>query len=225
MLYSEPEAIYSRIRRGQPTADINRCPSFRNLFKTVYSIDSTIDDEFDLPYPAMLMYAKTPDKHVPLMTDSKVRFSKVRPTAIDGYINVEYNLSWAFFASEPVTVRVTAPYYPAVSPVPGALFSGGEFDIGSWYRPFNMDYHIPLEPGKFSIKEGDPLYYLEVFTDKKVEFKRYSMNMKLMHMLTESVEAPMRYGRNLSLKSRYDMARRSNLAGRVLKEIRANLIE
>jgi hypothetical protein len=112
-----------------------------------------------------------------------------------------------------------------VSPVPGALFSGGEFDIGRWFRPFNADWHIPIEDGRFVIKKGDPLFYVELLTDKKVEFKRFTMTRKIMNILIECVESPMRYGRNLSLDTRYDMAEASGLPARVLREIQTNLIE
>ena len=149
----------------------------------------------------------------------------MRKSSIKNHINIHYNMSWNFFASEPVVARFSAPFFPSASPVKNSYLSTGQFDIGRWYRTFMLEYHIPVDSVDFSIKENDPLLFVEFFTDKKIEFKRYSMSAKLSNLAIEAASSPVTYSKHKSLLERYKMAHGAKIPNIVLTEIRKNLID
>lgn len=226
MLYAKPESVLSDVHKYKTQdALIQQCPAHKAIMSNVFAFKSTVDDEFDLP-PHIYDYKPTKENPIVRMdVESRVGMYHERPTSFEGYIDTIYGLSWLMFADEPVTARFTAPYYPAVAPVPGAILAPGEFNIGKWFRSFNMDYHIPVGSEKFSIRAGMPLFFLEVFTDKKIVFKRFMLNDTLMQLTSEMSGSPQNYGRHQSLDQRYSHAALAEMPSIILSEIRKNLID
>ena len=225
MLYQEPTFVFSeKIKMNTHNGIMPLCPATKNALKNVVSLNSAIDDSFDLPTEFLNDVAYM-DNAVPIPTESKIDLLKERKSSLDGYVNFSYNLKWLFFASEPLEARFTAPYFPNKSPVDGAILSIGQYDIGKWFRPFNLDYHVPLGSKHFSILENDPLAYIEFMTDRKIIFKRFLLSPILRGISTESVDSGLRYGKNKGLAHKYQMAEKSKIRQIVLSEISKNLIE
>jgi hypothetical protein len=134
-------------------------------------------------------------------------------------------MSWNFFASEPVTARFSAPFFPSAEPVKNSYLSIGEFDIGKWYRTFMLEYHVPITSTYFSIKQDQPLFFIEFFTNKKIKFKRYTMSSELANLALEAGQSPTRYGQRKSLFERYKMAHGAGVPKMVLREIQKNLVD
>jgi len=223
MLYKAPESVFSKIKRARPQGEMSVCPSMKGLLKKVYSFESTIDDEFDLS-AEYLSSTSSLSRNELMTTGSRVALAKARESNFDNFVDITYNLSWAFFSDEPVSARLTAPYFPSFSPVEGAMLAPGEFDIGKWYRPMVLDYHIPIKDSKFVVKKDQPLFFLELKTEKRIEFKRYTLTQELRHLMNESMQATNRYAQNQTLSERYKFAEASSLKERVLKEILKNVI-
>lgn len=225
MLYRKPENVYTNLHREKiPGSLMSQCPAARNTLDNVFVFRSAIDDEFEIPD---YYFENEPDpaKSPRMNVKSIAGMYHERPSSFPDQIDVIYNLSWLFFSSEPVVARFTAPYFPAVSPMEGARMSPGEFNIGKWYRSWNLDYHIPKTTRKFSVKEDDPLFFLEIMTDKKVVFKRYMFNENLLALTKETSNSPNIYGRNKTLDYRYQHSEQSMMPEMVLSEIRKNVVE
>lgn len=224
-LYPEPVNVFSNLVKNNKHGGVYvSCPASKQMLKNTYSINSAIDDTHNLPTELLSSIAYTETTEHPIPTNGILPIKKERKSSYDGYINISYHLKWLFFASEPVEARWTAPYFPASSPVKDALFSVGQMNIGQWFRPINLDWHIPLSSQTFSIEEGQPLAFLEIMTDKKVEFKRFQMSQKIIRISQEFSQSPARYGKFKSLKDRYLMAAKSKATEILLKEIKENLI-
>jgi hypothetical protein len=211
------------VRNNPGNGMITMCPASKHVFRNIFSFKSNIDDEFDIPDGVLENISKHDDK-VTISTGGKISLFNSRRTSYEGYANVTYNMSWLLFADEPVEARFTAPFYPASSPIEGALLSGGQFDIGKWFRPFNMDFHVPFNAKKVSFKEGQPLFFLEIMTNKKVEFKRFKLSTRLHQMSREMGTAPNRYGKFKTLAQRYESAKKAQIPEIILSEIKDNLI-
>jgi hypothetical protein len=223
LMYSEPKSILKKfIKESSSGAEMAMCPATKNLFKNIYSLNSNVSDEFEIS-PGMFNNLESVPTNYSL-GQSKISFSKVRNSSFSGYINVSYNLGWLFFASEPLEIRLTSPFFPNSEICPGSLFSPGQMDIGRWYRPINLDWHIPSDTKNISISSNQELAYIEFMTDKKIIFKRYGLTDKLRSLSDEAVESPARYGRNLPIVKRYEMAKNSGITQIVLSEIQKNLI-
>jgi hypothetical protein len=226
MLYSEPQSVLQDLYvSNTPKGIMTRCPAVKDTLKNVFSFNSAIDDKFQLPTQTLesIAFTETANEYIP--TDSKISVQKIRKSSRDNYINIFYNMGWYLFSSEPLKARFTAPYFPSASPVKGAFLASGEYDIGRWFRPFNLDYHIPLDSKYFSVKNEEPLFFVEFFTDKKIEFKKFNVSTELRSIAFESSNSPTRYGKNKSLIERYKMAHSAKIPQMVLGQIRKNLID
>ena len=226
LLYPEPVAVLKEAYKlNKHKGIMPLCPAIKDTLQNVYSFNSSIDDSFDLPSQVLKSIAYTDSESEPIPVYSKLSFYKIRKSSMDGYINVNYNLGWLFFASEPVEARVTAPFFPATSPTKGAMFSAGQFNIGKWFRPIAMDYHIPIDSKKFEVESGDPLMFIEFLTDKKIEFKRFNLSPRLNNIAIEMGLSSKRYGKKASLWQRYQMAHNAKMPQVILTEIKKNLVE
>ena len=232
MLYQEPVKIWNTLLKSKtPYADgsMFTCPSMKGLFKNLYSVNAVIGDVLQLPDLEDVYYDGTEgdrDNVYPVIgTGGKVSLLQGRPSSMEGSVNFEYNMSWHFFASEPVIARLTAPYFPPITPAPGAMLAAGEFDIGRWFRPVNLEYTVPFGVKELVFKEGEPYFYLEFKTDKKIIFKRFVLTEALRKLSEEAVQAPMRYGKYVPLAKKYEMAKNGKLIEQVKTEILANLVE
>lgn len=237
MLYNSPESLASRVRslryQDASSASMHGCPASKNVLDKVYLVTSAVDDSLDLPEETLKMFYSFAEEEIPKgvglhfpTPDNPLSLLNVpRSPSLEGHINLTYNLGWAFLADEPVVARFTAPYFPPVSPAPGVILSAGEFDIGSWFRPFNLDYHVPMSTRKLEFKEDDPLFYIEFFTDKKIVFKRYINTPFLCSLMGETVNSTSIYGTFKSLSQRYKQAKNTRVIDQALNEIRKNLID
>jgi hypothetical protein len=224
MLYAEPVNVLQQHRNNKDsestTSNFFACPATTSLFFNTYQVNHQFDNLVILPE---VIPQGTSRPWVD--TNSTIGLFVPRPPSLTGYDNLQYNMGWAFFAEEPLIAKFTAPYFPPQAPAERALLASGEFDIGSWYRPFNLDYHIPHNIKTLSFMKDDPLFYVEFKTNKKVLFKRYIFSETLDSLASESVAAPARYGRFKSLQDRYSMAKKSKIPELVLSEIKKNLVE
>lgn len=226
LTYSEPVSVLSNfLSETTSKSEIRSCPATKSLFKNTFAINSALEERIDLSNSGLELKAGTESRREPVGSGAKIELRKERQSSYPGYINVTYNLSWLFFASEPVKMRWTAPYFPASQPTQGSLFSPGVMDIGQWFRPVNLDYHIPVSANSFNIDEGQPLAFVEIETDRRVVFERFELSNRLWHLSTELSSSSTNYGKNKSLIQRYKMAKNSRLSDRVLSEIRKNLID
>jgi len=225
-LYSEPKKVYDNLISDTSGKSLAiKCPATRDVMNNLYSFHSCVDDEFELGSANLgQIEADDTDGVYPLRVNSKVGLSRNRRASYPGFVNVFYNISWLIFADQPVTARWSAPYYPALSPAPNAIFTMGQFDIGQWFRPFNLDYQIPTDSDRFSILEGQPLAFMELFTDKKIVWHRFKNTQQIRELAFEHVASPKRYGARKPLGYRYEMFKRSGMRDILLSEIRKNVI-
>lgn len=223
LAYSEPKSILTKfLKQAAPGASMAMCPATKSLLRNTYSLNSRLEDSFEIELGGFKNLNEMPINFE--LGKNTIAFYKIRESSFPGYVNVSYNLGWLFFSSEPVDIKLTAPFFPSSDICPGSIFSPGKMNIGKWYRPLNVDWHIPSDTKKISIKEGQELAYIEFVTDKKIIFKRYQLTPRLLSLSNEAVASPNRYGTNLPLIKRYEMAKNAKLSKMVLAEIQKNLL-
>lgn len=226
MLYPDPENLYNSIvQKAKKDSTIHKCPALRDLNKNIYSFHSAVDDIIDFPDGLLLQVDNVFGDRQPLPLNSKVSLKKTRQSQHDGYVNLSYNMTWVMFAEEPLIAKFTAPYYPSTTPVPGAMLASGKFDIGQWFRNMNLDYQVPLDAKRFEMHKGDPMFFVEFETDKKVVLKRFTMNSVLSSVLDDVSHSVDRYGKRMTLQERYQMFKQSRSRDIVLREIKTNLLD
>lgn len=226
LLYPEPVNLYADlVEKTDASAPIRFCPATKSNMKRTFSFNSSIEDVINFDTPSLKDFDDNSADGAAFPYNSKVSLTKLRKSSYPDHINVGYNLGWHFFCEEPVVAKMTAPYFPATSPTEKALFATGEFDIGQWFRPFNLDYHIPYSSKSFKINIGDPLFFLELATDKKIVFKRFIKNERITNIGFELSNSPKRYGVFQKISQKYDMFNKSKIREILLKEIKKELVE
>lgn len=235
LLYRTPETLLSitrTLKSEKPRTKLMlACPAVTSFMSNVHVFTNAINNTVEFPEGVLTTFNdRTVENYAQGITlpvlESKLKVTSNRESSLKGYANVGYNMSWTLFSDEPLIAKFTAPYYPPTAPCEGALLSIGKFDIGSWYRPFNLDYHIPLNTSKLEFKEDDHLFYVEFETERPIIFKRFTENKLLSELSNELVtKYPAMFGKFRPLKTRYEDAKKAKIPQIVLSEIRKNVIE
>lgn len=227
-LYKTPEPVVKKIIDEQG-GDMRTCPAVKKLLKNTFTFNSMVKDNFKYDNKVaaemavnMELEENTP---IPAFSQHRVPFVMPRPSSLSGYINAVYYMSWLFFSEESLEANFTAPYFPPKVPAEGALFSPGMFDIGRWFRPVPLDYHIPISTDEVHIDEGDELMYVQFLTDKKINLRRFEMNEELWSLAEECIWAHKMYGAHWKLEERYELGENSQLRQRIIKAIKKQLLE
>lgn len=232
-IYQEPKSLSSILRSqkiDEPLKEISNafaCPASNDLYKNIFVFNHAFDTSFAISKEeSSYIYENSNELNYPFYLENRTTLSLevLRKPAFKNKINFVYNMGWLLFASEPVTARFSAPYVPPFSPMKNAILSSGEYNIGKWYRDFVLDYQVPVGDINFEFKENDPMFYLELFTNKKIEFKRYMLNETLFNLAKETSATPKRYGRFKTLAQRYSMAEKALVPQQILSEIKKNLL-
>jgi hypothetical protein len=200
-LYQDPVSVVSEFakKRNKDVKQMFSCPAYVGSMKNVYSFNN--------------------------LGLSKLALVELRESSLNDYVNVVYNMGWLLFADEPVEARFTAPYFPASAPANGVLLAPGQFNIGLWYRDFLLDYHIPFGTKQLVFNSEQPLFYLELRTEKKIVFKRYNLSPELKRIAEECSTSPGNYENAKPLDYRYSIFKKTASRERVLSYIKENLIE
>jgi hypothetical protein len=223
-LYTDPISSVADLNtiRDKSSKNMFTCPAYTQSMKNVFIFKNVLPDKIQLDEKFFALKEEYPFYH---FGRSKVLLNEHRPSSLEQHVNVIYNMGWLFFADQSVEARFTAPYFPPVSPSEGVMLSTGQFNIGEWYRDYYLDYHIPFGTKELNFEENQPLFYLEVRTDKKVVFKRYDLTKQLRKIADECSESSGLYEQNKSLLHRYNMFKKSSSPERVLFYIKQSLVQ
>lgn len=205
-----------------------QCPSIRDVTRNVFAFTSKYNEHTDLDQTQIQKFYK--DNNLtrqglepPFITnDLPVSLTCARTNSLQKHINVMYGRSWIFFSDEPVEAKFTAPYLPPTSPTPGAMMVPGTFNIGKWFRDFHVEYFVPITATSWTYKKDDPFFYIEILTDRKVEFKKFDIekSQKLLDIDSECVLTSVHFDKPYGLPKRYEKFKSLNHRKTILKEIR-----
>lgn len=222
MLYPEPKTLMSELmyiknpNRGNKNYFV--CPAASSSFKTTYVFYNGLESHYSYDFS---------DDNNPIVTpqsDTYLGYNIMRPPTTVGHPMVDISLRYIFFCEEPLMALFTPPYFSKPRYLNYGTLAPGRYDIGSWFRPFNTEFHLWDIKGDLILEEEEPLFYLTLETDRPVNLHRFELSEKLSSYVQHCVDAPTWQGYNLPLVKRYKTFKRSNMDKLVLKEIKENLI-
>ena len=220
--YQEPQPVFG-IFRKQKNPRFTKCPATMDHGKKLYRIDATASDRHTFESGFLRSLTNVPNGTF-FNGGGLIGLGKFNESSLENYVNVQYNLSWYFWTKEPMLTKFTAPYFPATYPTKGALLAPGQFDIGRWFRQFNLDYHLPITSTSFIIEKTDPLFFVEFVTERPIAFRRFILTPELAQLGDEMAQQSVRLPK-IPLLERYEMAKKSNLMGLVSKLIHEAVID
>ena len=220
MMYPEPSSLFRDLtsrKNPQSKADsFFACPATSNRMKNTFIFKNNFKTEvtFDVTNP-----------NEPVVQTDGIGANILRESALVGGASLNFFLRFMFFAEEPTTAIISPPYLHRPEHSTYGTSVPGYFDISKWFRPFCFEMQTFVEKGKFVIEDGDPLFYLEVATERPIILKRFVMTKELHGYAVACARAPKNYGANLPLSDRYKRFLETKTNKLVLKEIQQNLVD
>jgi hypothetical protein len=151
-------------------------------------------------------------------------FSINRQPTLDYGPSISLSLGYYFFSEEPLDAYFTPPMFHPAKYIRYGSPIFGEFDIGQWFRPYNFEIQMWDKEGELHIKEGEPLFYVEFKTDKKIIFKRFNLNNKLKKIGSSCTTSSSLFGQLEPFEERYRRFNDAGMGDIILDEINKNII-
>jgi hypothetical protein len=158
-------------------------------------------------------------------TELFIGYKITKPASLNNKPLIEFNLSYFLFSEESLQANFTSPYFSKPQYMTNGITVPGSFDIGQWFRPYNLEIMLWENVGNFEFKEDEPLFYVEFLTDRPIVLKRFVTTAKLMDYATACSTSPFKIERNVPLISRYKRFKSARMNDLVLNEIKKNLID
>jgi len=218
MLYAEPKNIlnsfYEKRNADAKYRSFLSCPAFKDRLKNIFMFENIFDSEYHYK-----------DNFTESVGQSAVGLYSQRKKSINSGPLLTYNMSWIFFSEEPVNCFFTSPYFHKAEYCSSGALVPGQFDIGSWFRPFNLEIQMHDNEGTIKFNKNEPLFYMDIDTNKKINFVRFNLNKKIYSLYQEAVQSPERYKKFMPLKERYNIFKSSKMNKIILNEIKKEIID
>jgi len=221
LMYDEPTNLYSElIKEKDPLSKKSSffsCPVVSGRMKNTFIFKNNIRTVCNYDFT---------NKDNPIVESKEgigANFYKHSGLKDGAYIN--FSISWIFFSEEPITAFLNTPMMHRPKYLKNGVFPFGGYEINKWFRPFNAEMQMWDTKGTIVIEEDEPLFYLELLTDRPIILKRFKMSDELIKYAQGCVGAPKNYGFNLPLIDRYKRFLSTKTDKLVLKEIKKNIID
>jgi hypothetical protein len=189
------------------------CPAVSNHLKKILVVNSLKDSKHDIE-----------SNNVVSNNDNSYDLKNVRPKSIQDGFTFEYQTPIIFFADQPLDAIFTSPYFHKAGYTEYASLIPGKWNVGQWFRPFNFEVQFWNEDSKIVIKDGEPLFYVNFLTDKKIIMKEFKQNEKLDYY-SQSLTKTTPILKGKGLQGRYNLFNKNNIKSKILKEINDNLLD
>ena len=221
-LYPKPKTLFSNLiqERNDPkdTGSFFLCPAVSTKFKKMLVFDFPIDASYNYGYD------EVESKIIPT-SRNYISASSVRKEALKERPSFEFDLSWLFFSDEDLSVYFTPPFFHNPEYLQYGTVVPGEFNIGSWFRPFKFEMQTWKKEGDIIFKENEPLFYAEFKTDRPIIFHRFVENEKLRKYRNAVVKHKMFVGSFKPLSDKYQKFKDVGYKEKILTEIKKNLVD
>jgi|688.fasta_scaffold173869_2 hypothetical protein len=222
MLYQEPKNLFSELIKNKHVNagpfQFFSCPAVSGRLKNTFIFYNMLDTFFEY------VTNKTGETTITNTEPYGLSQTILRPSPLQNSASIRLGLAYTFFSEESVLGFVNAPilHKPNYTNY-GTVISGG-YDFSKWYRPVTVEILTWKDSGTFKLFKDEPLFYLEMITERPVILKRYVMSKKLQEYSDACVNAPNFHGLFKPLKERYKIFTSTRTNELVLKEIQKNLI-
>lgn len=148
----------------------------------------------------------------------------IRPAPLKNRYAIDYDYRWLFFSEESIVMKQTPPYMHNTSERPTATVATGAFDISKWFRPVNATFILWENENTLKLKNGDPLFYLEFQTEKKIILKHFEVTSEIMNLSVQLTDHKNFFPFE-PLSKLYNRFTSGHRDKRILKLIKDNLLE
>jgi|688.fasta_scaffold00121_104 hypothetical protein len=224
MLYPEPTNLYLSLLENKSnniggkgkSKTFFSCPAVKNQFKNTFVFKNVVQSEYRFDF------SKTPAEIEPL-SKSYIDFNVRSDFGLNVGPSITFELSYGFFADQPLQAFFYQPIFHKSQYTQYGTIFPGNFDIGRWFRSYNVEVQMWNQSGFFKFEEDEPLFYVHFNTDKKIKLHRFKHSRALDKYMNHCVNSPSFMGENLPLVTRYKKFMESRFNETILTEIKKNL--
>lgn len=224
MLYLPPVNLYKDLLprqnpdlvgagRGLRDSSFFVCPAVRDKLSRTFFMENSVETRFSVR-----------DFEIVAESGVGIPLATSRDSSLTNTVHVRSELTWMFFADEPLEVSFTSPYFHALEYLSAMTLPPAQFNIGTWFRSFNCEYIVQRRHADIVIHEGDPMFYMEVHSQKKIRFVRFEVCDELSRLGASCSGAPAVLGRFKPLAERYERFRATQMRENILRLIKPNII-
>ena len=215
LLLGDWEKVSSDLMSKDKKDFYHDCKSFQKLFKNTFFTRHPRNLELDFS-----------DERIPFLEEEEKILNgliTLRKFKDHNKITFDYDYAWLFFSEEPVTIQVIPAFMHLTSDQQTGRLTSGVMDISSWYRPIFAAYQLLNNNKKVTFTKGEPMFYINFLTDKKVNLIRYKENAELTEIRNGCVNLKDNLP-NQPLSELYRRFKGASTHKRVIKEIKKNLV-
>jgi len=220
-LYPKPTTLFSdyfQYKDKESKNHLFQCPASLSKFRKTLVFNCPMSFEYSYDYSGDNKELILKDSDGIMMYNARDRMLTIGP-------NFKLGLGYSFFADESLEVSFTSPFFHKVKYMESCSTIPGNFNIGSWYRPYSFEIQAWSDKGKINFVEGEPLFYAEFKTDRPIIVKRYRQTELLTKYSHASMATSDIFKLSKTLKSRYERFKSVGLREKVLHEINKNVYE
>jgi hypothetical protein len=220
-LFPKPVSVFSDHLKNKNKLNTNHffnCPATASKIKKTLMFNSPMTFGYDYDFSG--------DNNIlNVNSNNAIYMHSIRDKMISSGPSFKVSLGYSLFADESLDVSFTSPFFHKATYMQNAACIPGNFNIGEWYRPFSFELQAWSDKGSINFVEGEPLFYAEFKTDRRIIVKRYQQNEMLTKYTAANIGTTNLFGPGLSLKDRYDRFRSVGMREKVLNEINKTLID
>jgi hypothetical protein len=217
-LYPKPKNLFSTLiekkNLDSKTDNYFACPAISNKTKNIYVFSNASYSSYR--YEGSEIYPTS---------ENFISVVSTRPPSINEGPLFLFSLNYLFFADQPLDAYFTPPYFSKPEYTQYGSVIIGEFNIGQWFRSYNVEIQMWSNKGEFHLKENEPLFYVEFKTDKKIKMHQFKQTDQILKYSDACSTTQLLFGKGESLVKRYKRFKDVGLREKVLMEIKNNLLE
>jgi hypothetical protein len=222
MMYPEPTNVFSDLMRIKNLKSKDNsfmsCPAAVGRLKNMFVFKNGMNSEYEFDN------TDPQNPWVRLTSKTGIAVKYTRQSAWNNGASLDFSMQHIFFAEEPVNAVFSPPFMHQAEYIKYATCVPATYDISKWFRPFVFEIQTWNPSGKLVLPEGDPLFYIEVFTDRKIVLKRFVLTQALQDYGQSCIKAKNQYDTHLPLVELYQKFTNSRMNDLILKEIKSNLL-
>jgi hypothetical protein len=224
-LYQKPKTLYRELLeykdKNAGKESMFACPAINKKYKNILVFKNSMNCSYDFD----MTKENNQSPYIVNTTDNFINAKQVRNQALTVGPSIDFSLNYFLFADEPLMASFTAPFFHKAEYMNYGAIIPGEFDIGQWFRTFNMEIQMWNNKGEFHLKEDEPLFYVELKTERPIILKSFVMNEYLENIAKTSTATRLLFGAGESLNKRYQRFKNVGLRDKILTEIKKNIID
>ena len=218
MLYEDPYNVFKHWSqfdlKGQHRSFI-ACPAFKNLSKNIYAWNWPID----------CSYVYDSDNGSVEGTSINyigAKWPRTQTMSVGPSIEMSFRLH--MLADQPVEIQITGPYLQQAEYQKYGFLTSGQFDTGQWFRTINVEIQTYKNKGELHFKGGEPIFYINFLTDKKINFHRFELTSEIDTYSRRCVENATMFGSGTPLPKLYNIFNKTRTKEILMKKIKQQVL-